>query len=553
MDDTSQYALNRHSPSSGPVVLVIMDGVGVGAGDDYDAVARARTPNLDELREGALYRTLRAHGESVGLPTDGDMGNSEVGHNILGAGRIFDQGAKCVDSAVSSGAIWNDSWDEVVAAGCREGQALHLLGLLSDGNVHSSLDHLEIMIRRAAEQGARRVFVHGLLDGRDVPDHSAEEYIARVESILRDVQTTYGGVFQIASGGGRMTTTMDRYDANWSVVERGWRAHVLGEGRRFPSALEALEVLRSETPGISDQQLSEFVVEADGQPIGSIGDGDAVVVFNFRGDRVAQICRAFVEGDTFDAFDRVRLPTVTFAGMVQYDGDVDLPPRYLVSPETVGGTISEYLAANKIAQFACAETQKYGHVTYFWNGNRSGKFNADTETYLQIPSDTVPFEQRPWMKSAETADAVIEAVASGRYSFVRTNLAGGDMVGHTGDLRAAEMAVESVDLAVGRIAHAVQKVGGTLIVTADHGNADDMVERDKGGGALTSGGGGPRWRTAHSLNPVPCLIQCAAKDKWVLRDGLNHAGLANMAATVVDLLGYTPPVEYEPSLVIRKQ
>ena len=546
----SKQSVDTNSSSTpGPVVLVIMDGVGVGTGDAFDAVAQAETPNLDALRDTALYRTLRAHGESVGLPSDGDMGNSEVGHNILGAGRIFDQGAKCVDSAVKSGAIWGNAWSEVIDNTKQSAGALHLIGLVSDGNVHASLEHLESLVRRAGADGIERVFVHGLLDGRDVPDRSAHEYIARAESILDEASKTFGGLFAFASGGGRMTTTMDRYEANWDVVERGWRAHVLGDARRFASAVQAVQAFREEAPGISDQQLPAFVVEKDGKPVGPIRDGDAVVVYNFRGDRVVQLCRAFLEGDDFSAFERERCPKVTFAGMVQYDGDLDLPPRYLVRPETVSGTVSEYLVECGAAQFACAETQKFGHVTYFWNGNRSAKFSEELEDYLEIPSDTVPFDERPWMKSAETADAVIEAVRSGKYQFIRTNLAGGDMVGHTGNLRAAEIAVASVDLAVGRIRRAVEAVDGTLIVTADHGNADEMVERAKGGEPSLDDAGAPRWRTSHSLNPVPCLISPAQPGAWRLRDGLNHAGLANMAATIVEMLGYEVPAEYELSLV----
>ena len=546
----SKQSVDTNSSSTpGPVVLVIMDGVGVGTGDAFDAVAQAETPNLDALRDTALYRTLRAHGESVGLPSDGDMGNSEVGHNILGAGRIFDQGAKCVDSAVKSGAIWGNAWSEVIDNTKQSAGALHLIGLVSDGNVHASLEHLESLVKRAGADGIERVFVHGLLDGRDVPDRSAHEYIARAESILDEASNTFGGLFAFASGGGRMTTTMDRYEANWDVVERGWRAHVLGDARRFASAVQAVQAFREEAPGISDQQLPAFVVEKDGKPVGPIRDGDAVVVYNFRGDRVVQLCRAFLEGDDFSAFERERCPKVTFAGMVQYDGDLDLPPRYLVRPETVSGTVSEYLVECGAAQFACAETQKFGHVTYFWNGNRSAKFSEELEDYLEIPSDTVPFDERPWMKSAETADAVIEAVRSGKYQFIRTNLAGGDMVGHTGNLRAAEIAVASVDLAVGRIRRAVEAVDGTLIVTADHGNADEMVERAKDGEPSLDDAGAPRWRTSHSLNPVPCLISPAQPGAWRLRDGLNHAGLANMAATIVEMLGYEVPAEYELSLV----
>lgn len=530
-----------------PLVLVIMDGVGVGKGDRFDAVAGAATPHLDRLGATGLYRTLRAHGRSVGLPSDQDMGNSEVGHNILGAGRIFDQGAKTVDAAFASGSMWGPTWQALLRQASSPGAALHLLGLVSDGNVHASLAHLEALLRQAAADGLRRVMVHALLDGRDVPDHTADTYVARLEAVLAELSDASGGVFRIASGGGRMVTTMDRYESDWRIVERGWRAHVLGEARRFDSAAAAIEALRAEQPGISDQQLPPFVVSDPDGPVGPVRDGDAVLVFNFRGDRVVEISRAFTEGDEFDAFDRQSRPRVLFAGMLQYDGDLALPEHFLVTPPSVRGTISEYLVGSGVSQFACAETQKYGHVTYFWNGNRSARFSEALETYRELPSDRVPFEQRPWMQSAQTADAVIEALHGGAHRFIRTNLAGGDMVGHTGDLQAATMAIEAVDLAVGRIAAAVEAAGGCLMVTADHGNADDMVERDAEGQPQCRADGSPRWRTSHTLNPVPLYIVGAPG--WRLRDDLPAAGLANVAATLIDLLGFVPPGDYEPSLL----
>jgi 2,3-bisphosphoglycerate-independent phosphoglycerate mutase len=540
-----------HAPE-GPVVLIIMDGIGVGAGDEFDAVYRAHTPVLDALREEGLYRELWAHGVRVGLPSDGDMGNSEVGHNILGAGRIFDQGAKCVDSAIAAGTIWDGEWGELTAGVKARDGALHLVGLLSDGNVHASLTHLFAMLDRAAADGVVRAFVHVLLDGRDVPDHSAERYLGLLEDRLCALNEVYGAQFAIASGGGRMTTTMDRYEADWQVVERGWQAHVLGEGRRFLSAAQAIAAFREEHVGISDQQLPAFVIAADaglGTPLGPIVDGDAVVLYNFRGDRAMQLSRAFVEGDIFDAFDRVRSPQVEFAGMIQYDGDLNMPPRYLVSPASVDGTISECLAATGVTQFACAETQKFGHVTYFWNGNRSGKFAEDLEAYVEIPSDVSPFEQRPWMKSAETADALVAAIEGGTYRFIRANFAGGDMVGHTGRIDAATIAVEAVDLGLARVRQAVEAQKGTLVVTSDHGNADDMVERTADGKPKRSAAGAAQWRTSHSLNPVPFYVLDFSGRCPSMRSGLNQAGLANVAATLLELMGYVPPTDFEPSLV----
>lgn len=534
----------------GPVVLIILDGVGEGPDDAYNAVKRAHTPTLDALKAEGLYRTLFAHGTLVGLPSDADMGNSEVGHNILGAGRIFDQGAKCADKAIESGEIWTGAWAKIEQRIGERNSCLHLIGLLSDGNVHSNMDHLFAMLDRAHQQGLAKVYLHVLTDGRDVPDNSAHVYVERLEAKLESIRAASGFDYRIASGGGRMITTMDRYEADWRIVERGWKAHVHGDARRFASAMEAVETQREEHAGISDQRLEPFVVTGgDGEPVATIEDGDCVVFFNFRGDRALEIAQAFTAGDEFEGFDRGRVPEVLFVGMMLYDGDLNVPEHYLVSPETVRNTVSEYLANTGVAQFACAETQKYGHVTYFWNGNRSDKFDDATETYLEIPSDLVPFDERPWMKSAETADEVINAVRSGAYRFIRVNFAGGDMVGHTGSLPAAKIAVESLDLALSRIVPVMREARGCLVVTADHGNADEMVERDKSGAPIVDDNGVPKGRTSHTLNPVPIVINDYAERELTLRDGLNQAGLANVAATLVELLGYAAPAEYEPSLL----
>jgi 2,3-bisphosphoglycerate-independent phosphoglycerate mutase len=529
-----------------PLVLVVMDGIGVGQGDAFDAVALANTPNLDRLVADAS-RTLRAHGTAVGLPSDADMGNSEVGHNILGAGRIFDQGAKRIDKAVASGSIWaSDAWQRIVERCGAGGGTLHLIGLLSDGNVHSNISHLFEILRQAAEDRISTIRVHALFDGRDVADPSAERYIAQTQDEFAKYPDSD---IRFASGGGRMVTTMDRYGADWRIVETGWRAHVLGTAHPVPDLLSGVEWGRS-TGVRSDQLLPAFTVVDDSQePIGAIVDGDAVVMFNFRGDRAIELSQAFEAGPEFDEFDRQRVPDVFFAGMALYDGDTNTPASYLVGPESVDTTVSEIIAAAGISQWAGAETQKFGHITYFWNGNRSNKFDEQLETYVEIPSDLVPFDERPWMKSAETADAAIEAVRSGEFGFIRMNLAGGDMVGHTADLAATRIAVESVDLAIGRIADAVAAASGCLLVTADHGNADDKVERDDDGTPLLDDNGAPRLRTAHSLNPVIFAVHDSAGSPLRLRDDLPDAGLANVAATILQLLDLDVPSDYEPSLL----
>lgn len=529
-----------------PLVLVVMDGVGVGRSDDFDAVHLANTPNLDMLGLSGRYRTLRAHGSAVGLQSESDMGNSEVGHNILGAGRIFDQGAKRVEKAIASGVIWStQAWRSIVDNCVQHSSTLHLVGLLSDGNVHSNIDHLFALVRQACSEGVVRVRAHVLFDGRDVPDHTAELYLARLRAGVASIP---GLDFEVASGGGRMVTTMDRYGADWAVVEAGWRAHVLGTAHFVGSAEDGIAWGRGDQR-MSDQNLPAFtVVDACGEPVGRINDGDSVIMFNFRGDRAMEFCQA-IEWNSFDHFDRVAVPNVVFAGMALYDGDTSVPSRFLVEPEAVDRTVSEVIADAGLHQWAAAETQKYGHITYFWNGNRSSKFDDALETYVEIPSDRIPFDQRPWMKSAETADELIAAIRTGQFEFLRVNFAGGDMVGHTASMPATRIAVESVDLAIGRIAAELQQHGGRLIVTADHGNADDKVERDAHGQPTYDPTGLPIGRTAHSLNPVPFIIADFDGGLPDLRADLPDAGLANVAATILQLLDIAVPDDYEPSVL----
>ncbi|MBN1426589.1 2,3-bisphosphoglycerate-independent phosphoglycerate mutase [Candidatus Fermentibacteria bacterium] len=524
-----------------------MDGVGVGRQDESDAVHVARTPVLDGLVASFPNTVLKAHGTAVGLPGDDDMGNSEVGHNALGAGRVFDQGAKLVNKALEEGSafgtkLWRDMVDR-----CFQGGTLHLIGLLSDGNVHSHIRHLFTILDRACQQEVHRARVHILLDGRDVPETSALEFVHPLEDKLAACRAN-GCDYLIASGGGRMVTTMDRYEADWQIVERGWKAHVHGQARRFPDAETAISTYRTEEPGLSDQFLPPFVIGRDDEPVGAMHDGDVVLFFNFRGDRAIEISRTFEEDD-FEHFDRGVRPRVLYAGMMEYDGDLHIPSRYLVDPPAIERTVSEYLVHAGIDQLAVAETQKFGHVTYFWNGNRSGKFDAARESYIEVPSDRVPFEQRPWMKAAEVADEVIAGIRSRRFPFIRVNFANGDMVGHTGDRDATILAVEAVDLCLGRIWREVRRADGLMIVTADHGNADQMYQLGKNGTILRDASGNPLPLTSHSLNPVRFVVADTRQTLGYALMPPHDAGLANVAATILNLLGYNAPEDYQPSLV----
>ena len=346
-----------------------------------------------------------------------------------------------------------------------------------------------------------------------------------------------------------MVTTMDRYEADWSVVERGWNAHVHGQARRFGTAREAIETFRAEDAGLIDQFLPPFVIAQGGAPAGPMRDGDAVVLFNFRGDRALEISRAFEEGKQFDKFERGRVPDLLYAGMTLYDGDLNIPKTYLVPPPAIERTLGEYLARTGVRQFACSETHKYGHVTYFWNGNRGGKFDERLETYVELPSDRVLFEQRPWMQAAQITDKTLEALASGDFRFLRINFANGDMVGHSGLMEPTVIAVEAVDLCLARLIRGIDAHDGTLIALADHGNADDMVERDRHGQPKLDAAGQPRRRTSHSLNPGPFVVYRRRGAALKLRQDLPQAGLSNVAATVLELLGFAPPTDYDPSLL----
>ena len=517
------------------VVLVVMDGVGKSTTGLGDAVTMANTPTLDKLMAECPHTYIKAHGTAVGLPSDEDMGNSEVGHNALGCGQIYSQGAKLVEEAIESGAIFaSAAWKELSSNAVKNSSAMHFIGLLSDGNVHSNIHHLIALVRGAKADGIKKVRIHVLLDGRDVPATSALVYVDMLEAALKELNDSSFDA-RIASGGGRMKITMDRYFADWDMVKRGFYTHVYGEGRQFKDASEAIGAFRAENPGIIDQDLPAFVVAEDGRPVGAMHDGDSVVLFNFRGDRAIELSMAFDDAD-FKGFDRGDMPKVLYAGMLEYDGDLHLPKRFLVEPPKIEHTLTEFMVAHGVSEYAVSETQKFGHVTYFWNGNRSEKFSDTLETWQEIPSDKVTFDQRPWMKSAEVTDAVIEAVKSGKYGFIRCNYPNGDMVGHTGNLDATIVGVEAVDLGLARLIPVVKEAGYILVITADHGNADEMLEKNKKGVISV--------RTAHSLNPVPFIVYNADCE---IAEG--EFGLSNVAATVAKLMGYEPDPHWNGAII----
>ena len=548
MSEYNLKKLKRFSGRKGPLVLIIMDGIGLGEKNDNNAFYLANTPFLDKLQEECpkkkLYVKLRAHGTAVGLPSDDEMGNSEVGHNAFGAGTIPKQRATLAKEAILSKTLFKSrKWIDFATKIKNNNKKLHLIGLLSDGYVHSHMSHLIGLLQGSKESGIKTVRVHPLLDGRDVPPQSSLKYVQELENTLKKINQESKFDYKIASGGGRMHVTMDRYNSDWEVVRRGWEAHVCGVPEQtsnykgfFRSAEEAIKQARTIDPKISDQYLPSFVIVNDkGIPVGKMEDGDGVVYFNFRGDRAIQISRAFDEPD-FKDFKKRCNPKVEYYGLLLYEEKELIPKKYFIEPPIIKNPLSLYLCAEGICQFAIAETHKYGHCTYFWNGNREGYICEKFEKYVEIKSDpSEMIKDNPKMKAFEVNGELLQAIRSGKYKFLRVNFANGDMVGHTGDKKASIVAAETVDKCVKEIAEAVNFLSGITIVTADHGNIDDKS------GAF---------ETAHTLNPVMfAIVDSEYNNEYVVNDKLKEPALGNVAATILNLLGYEKPADYLESLI----
>lgn len=534
-----------------PVLTVVMDGIGVNNRDFGNAVKLARTPYLDYLKNLGCYTELAAHGTLVGLPTDDDMGNSEVGHNVIGAGKVFDQGALLCNNSIESGQIFKSkAWTSAIQHITSSGGALHLLGLLSDGNVHSHENHIYALMDQAVKENVSKIRLHVLLDGRDVSAKSAEVYISRLNEQIKKHNAS-GVEILVASGGGRMTTTMDRYEADWSMVERGWKAHVLGEAEYYFKSLDEAIAFFRKDESLTDQYLPSFVIKREDKAVGKVEDSDSVILCNFRGDRAIEISKAF-DDDEFTFFDRVRHPKCFFAGIMEYDGDLKIPKNCLVVPPEIKGTLGEKLALKGVTQFACSETQKFGHVTYFWNGNKSGYFDENLEEYLEVPSDDVPFHLKPWMKAYEICNETISRMQSKTFQFGRINFANGDMVGHSGDLEASVIAVATVDAMIGRLIKACDQYGYTLMVTADHGNCDEMFDEKMESiekSFLIPKSKRPKPKTSHTLNPVPFYIYEPMGNRSFNLNSINQASLGNIAGTIWKMLGLGENKEFLPSLI----
>lgn len=524
----------------GPIVLAILDGVGLAPDSPSNAVSRARTPFLGKAASDYFHIALDASGTAVGLIPN-QMGNSEVGHNVMGTGHANPQGIAKINAEFEDGKVFDSpAWREAIAKVLENHGTLHFSGIFSDGGVHSDIAHLVQMISRAHLEGVRRIRIHPVFDGRDTPPQSSLDYVRKFEEFIAHFKNAD---IKIADGGGRMVYVSDRYENDWEMVARGWDAMVNGEADYyFHSAAEAITTLRRLNPNLQDQYMPAFViVDAKDQPIGQVKPGDSFIYFDFRPDRAIEIAQAFTYWD-FPYFNRDNYTPdqVYFVGMCEYNSDTHVPEHRLIEPDSFGETLPHFLGAHNISQLACSETVKFGHITYFFNGNSYEK--QPSEEFVEISSYTEPFETRPWMKSAEITDEVLKRLKD--YKFIRVNYPGGDMVGHTADINATIVAVESIDLSLARLAHEIDKLGGVLLVVADHGNAEELLDAS----------GQPK--TAHTTNKVPFIIYDNTKNRTKYAySGIQNPSLANLASTIATLFGFQTkdlPTTWDASLISMK-
>ena len=537
--------LQQYFSGRGPLIHVVLDGWGVGAADETNAVNRANLPVISRLIRGCPYTQLWTHGKYVGLPNEKDMGGSEVGHMTMGAGMVMEQGPTLIQDLLKSGEFFENPVLSRIIQNCVERDTpLHLLGLLSNGNIHSHVDHTEAIIRHAFQSGIRRCYLHALLDGRDAGVQSALDFTEPFEKLFSELKGQRPGIdYAFASGGGREVITMDR-DNNWEKIETGWRIHVQGQSEnQFPSIRDAIEHFRKQNPEIIDQDIPGFVIIRNGEAVGRIEDQHALIFTNFRGDRATQFSRAFL-ADEFPYFERYRCPEVLFAGMTQYDQDNQIPPDYLVGTPVVEEPFGKRILELGLKQFRLSETQKFAHVTFFYNGGYREPLDPLKENYHFIASDKIPsFAERPAMKASGISKKAVEFINSGEYQYGLINFANADMVGHTGDFQATVRAVEAVDSALDNIVRAIDAVNGLLVITADHGNADEMLISNQNGTLEIS--------AKHSLNPVPFLIYDPLYngDYRLKPFGQEYNNnLSNIAATNFLLLGQAVPDDLAPSL-----
>jgi 2,3-bisphosphoglycerate-independent phosphoglycerate mutase len=500
-----------------PTLLLILDGWGAAPEGPGNAVSSAATPNMDALLRDYPGTTLECTGEAVGLPA-GQMGNSEVGHLNIGAGRVVNQDIVRIDKAVRDGSFFrNETLNRVMDRVLENGGRLHLMGLVSDGGVHSHQSHLEALLRLAGRKGLSRVAVHAFLDGRDTPPSSGLEYVRRLQQSMRE-----GNIGEIATVSGRYYA-MDR-DQRWERTRLAYEGVVCGSGRRSRDAAQAVQ--EAYDLGETDEFVVPTVIEDDkGGPRAPVEDGDAVFLFNFRADRARQLVKSISDAQ-FSQFERRRVPSLSeLATMTQYDRTFDLQVAF--PPQHLSNILGEVCSARNMQQLRIAETEKYAHVTYFFNGGREEPYRGEDRVLIPSPQEVPTYDQKPEMSVYEVAEKLVLQWENGAYDLVVCNFANLDMVGHTGNFEATVRACEAVDECVGRVVSRVRSSGGRIMLTADHGNADVML--DVGGGR----------QTAHSQSPVPFIL-IDPERRLTLRNG---GVLGDVAPTILELWGIEQPEE----------
>lgn len=517
--------------NSGTLLLAILDGWGYGNPSPTNAITVAATPNMDRWMAQCPFTTLAAHNGMVGLP-EGQMGNSEVGHLNIGAGRIVYQDYTRINKAIASEELHTNKTLVSIMDRVREaGSSLHFLGLLSDGGVHSHINHLKALLKMARHKNIEHVFVHCFMDGRDTPPKSGSGYM---KDIVRFIQENDCG--RVATISGRFWA-MDR-DTRWDRVEKAWEAMVAGDGIKADDPVAAVEEAyrRNET----DEFIKPVVVQDDSAPVGKITDNDGIIFFNFRADRARELCRAFTQ-DGFTGFDVGNRPRILeLVTMTEYEHDFNLPVVF--PPMSMTNILGEIIAKNGMRQLRIAETEKYAHVTYFFNGGEEEPYPGEERILVESPRDVATYDEKPEMSAYEVTVRLLAALKEAQanaapYNLVVLNFANGDMVGHTGILQAAVAACEAVDTSLGRIAEYMQSTGGTMLITADHGNAEIMVDPDSGDPY-----------TAHSLSPVPLILLDDSHRNCSLKDG---GALKDIAPTILGLLGLTVPPEMDGNDLLR--
>ena len=503
-----------------------MDGFGLNPNPEHNAIAEANTPNLDRLMKECPFVAGGASGLDVGLP-DGQMGNSEVGHLNIGAGRIVYQELTRITKAIEDGDFFENPAFLQAVENCRKNDsALHLYGLIGPGGVHSHQRHLYGLLELAGRNGLHKVYVHCFLDGRDTPPASAAGFVAELEDRMREL-----GTGRIATVSGRYYA-MDR-DKRWDRVQKAYDNLTTGNGKQFASAVEGIEASYAE--GVNDEFVVPFVVAENGKPVATIQNGDSVIFFNFRPDRAREITRCFCD-DAFDGFARGERIRTTYVCFTDYDETI---PNKLVAfgKERLVNTLHEYVASKGLRQLHTAETEKYAHVTFFFNGGVEEKSEGEEWTLVDSPKDVATYDLKPEMSAYKVCDVLTDAILSDKYDLIVVNFANSDMVGHTGVESAAIAAVEAVDACVGKAVEALKKADGVMFICADHGNSDQMIDYKTG-----------LPHTAHTTNPVPFIL-VNADPAMKLRDG---GKLCDIAPTLLELLELPQPREMTGQSLIVK-